>query len=150
LDHPADVGFVARGKTLEEAFAAAAQAMCEFGWELSKVKPRERIAIRVRAANLEDLLYSWLSEILFLCDAEKWVFRRFKVHRVNKEQLATEAQRSQSQATQSVWGITATGAGEKFDKSRHRARTYIKAVTYHQLAVKQTAKGWEVTVYLDV
>ena len=154
LDHPADVGFVAWGKTLEETFAAAAQAMCEFGWELSTVKPRERIAIRVRAATLEDLLYSWLSEILFLCDAEKWVFKRFKVHTVREQrtsrqsnELSAETQRGSSAST---WEVRATGSGEKFDKARHKARTYIKAVTYHQLEVKQTAKGWEATVYLDV
>ena len=76
LDHPADVGFVAHGKALPETFAAAAQALCDFGWELKNVRPRRQMEIRARAATLEDLLYSWLSEILFLTDAEQWVFRR--------------------------------------------------------------------------
>jgi SHS2 domain-containing protein len=40
--------------------------------------------------------------------------------------------------------------GGKFDKARHRAGTYIKAVTYHQLSVKKTGEGWKATVYLDV
>jgi SHS2 domain-containing protein len=101
LDHPADVGFVAHGKTLPETFAAAAQALCDFGWELKNVQPRRQVEIRARAASLEDLLYSWLSEILFLTDAEQWVFRRFQVHEVREqsekekegaEQLTAEAQ----------------------------------------------------------
>ena len=85
LDHPADVGFVAHGKTLPETFAAAAQALCDFGWELKNVQPRQQMEIRARAATLEDLLYSWLSEILFLTDAEQWVFRRFQVHEVREQ-----------------------------------------------------------------
>jgi SHS2 domain-containing protein len=40
--------------------------------------------------------------------------------------------------------------GEKYDKARHRAGTYIKAVTYHQLSVQRTPEGWKATVYLDV
>ncbi|MGH8459275.1 MAG: archease [Nevskiales bacterium] len=40
--------------------------------------------------------------------------------------------------------------GEKFSKKRHRSRTYIKAVTYHQLSVKQSPAGWRATVFLDV
>ena len=49
-----------------------------------------------------------------------------------------------------LWEIRGVARGEKFTKRRHRARTYIKAVTYHQLAVRQTSAGWSATVYLDV
>ncbi len=102
LDHPADVGFVAHGKTLPETFAAAAQALCDFGWELKNVQPRQQMEIRARAATLEDLLYSWLSEILFLTDAEQWVFRRFQVHEVReqseKEKEGTERLTAEAQS----------------------------------------------------
>ncbi len=185
LDHPADVGFVAHGKALPETFAAAAQALCDFGWELKNVQPRRQMEIRVRAATLEDLLYSWLSEILFLTDAEQWVFRRFQVHEVREqsekekegtERLTAEAQSARgksgdesaaadssplpSSASSPVahatgegltaWEIRATAQGEKFNLVRHRSRTYIKAVTYHQLSIKKTQDGYEATVFLDV
>ncbi len=185
LDHPADVGFVAHGKTLPETFAAAAQALCDFGWELKNVQPRRQVEIRARAATLEDLLYSWLSEILFLTDAEQWVFHRFQVHEVREqsekekggtERLTAEAQSARrksgdkSAAVDSsplpnsasspvahatgegltAWEIRATAQGEKFVPARHRSRTYIKAVTYHQLSIKKTPRGWQATVFLDV
>jgi SHS2 domain-containing protein len=185
LDHPADVGFVAHGKALPETFAAAAQALCDFGWELKNVRPRQQMEIRARAATLEDLLYSWLSEILFLTDAEQWVFRRFQVHEVREqsekekegtERLAAEAQSArrksgdESAAADSsplpnsasspvahatgegltAWEIRATAQGEKFVPARHRSRTYIKAVTYHQLSIKKAQNGYEATVFLDV
>ncbi|MEE9234251.1 MAG: archease, partial [Candidatus Acidoferrales bacterium] len=82
LDHPADVGFLARGNSLEELFAAASGALCDYGWRLENVRPRQTSEVRVRAASLEDLLYSWLSELLFLTDAEGWVFKRFSVEQV--------------------------------------------------------------------
>lgn len=137
LEHMADVGFLARGKTLEALFASAALAMCDYGWDLDTVKAREAVEIRARAATLEDLLYSWLSEVLFLADAERWVFKKFSVEAV-------------TQPGSELWEVRATARGEHFSKRRHRARTYIKAVTYHQLAVQQTPQGWQATAYLDV
>ncbi len=200
LDHPADVGFVALGKTLPETLAAAAQALCDFGWELRNVQPHRQVEIRARAATLEDLLYSWLSEILFLTDAEQWVFRRFQVHEVReqseKEKEGTERLTAETQSarrksdhartgivatefpteptgpsgralgqkpraeafrtspglgeSQGAWEIRATAQGEKFNPARHCSRTYIKAVTYHQLSIKKTPRGWQATVFLDV
>ncbi|MFQ5723279.1 MAG: archease [Terriglobia bacterium] len=140
LDHPADVGFRARGQTLAELFAAAALALCDYGWDLETVRARQTIELRVRAASLEDLLYSWLSEVLFLTDAEGWVFKRFAVSRVAKS----------GSGQRELWEVQGVGRGERFDTKRHRARTYIKAVTYHQLAVEQKRGGWQATVYLDV
>jgi len=145
LAHPADVGFEVRAKTLPELFAGAALALCDYGWDLAAVRPRRAITLRVRAASLEDLLFSWLAEILFLTDAEGWVFKKFLVERV--EQIS--AGRSPA-PQQPLWEVVAQARGEKFSKRRHRSRTYIKAVTYHQLAVEQKRGGWRATVYLDV
>jgi len=141
LDHPADVGFVARGKTLPELFSAAALAVCDYGWELELVKASQAITLRVRAATLEDLLYSWLSEVLFLADAEGWVFKSFHVDKVEQ---------TPGREGQALWEAVGQGRGEHFNQKRHRARTYIKAVTYHQLSVTQTRSGWQATIYLDV
>lgn len=144
LDHPADVGFVARGRSLADVFVAAAEAMCAYGWEPAHVRARETIDIRVRAASLEDLLYSWLSELLFLSDAEQWLFKSFSVKRVS-----TLPARGKGKV-ENLWSLAARAQGERFDRRRHRARTYIKAVTYHQLSVKEMDTGWQATIYLDV
>ena len=153
LDHPADVGFTARGATLEECFAAAAEAFNEFGWESGRAEPREALDVRARAASLEDLMFSWLSELLYLSDGEQWVFRRFEVASVVQgvaQNAARDVTPGAAQGEENQWEIQAVAHGEKFDEARHRARTYVKAVTYHQLAVRETAGGWEATVYIDV
>jgi len=146
LDHPADVGFVARGKTLEKVFEAAALALCDYGWDLARVRARQKLDITAHAATLEDLLFIWLSEILYEIDAAQWVFKEFEVKRVAQP----GAGNGKNPDLRLLWEIQGVARGEKFSKKQHRPRTYIKAVTYHQLAVKQTPDGWSATVYLDV
>ena len=144
LPHPADVGFLARGETLEKVFEAAALALSDCGWELTRVRARKKLDITAHAATLEDLMFIWLSEILYETDAAHWVFKKFEVKRVAQPGAGNGAPPGL------LWEIRGVARGEKFTKRRHRARTYIKAVTYHQLAVRQTLAGWQATVYLDV
>jgi SHS2 domain-containing protein len=132
IEHPADVGFMAYGGTLGELLENAALAMFSVGCELEAIEERERREIRARGADNEALLFDWLAEILAVADAEGLALRRAEVTRV----VEGEAQ-----------GVV---YGEKFDKARHRAGTYIKAVTYHELRVERTAEGWKGRVYLDV
>jgi len=132
IEHPADVGFIAYGGTLKELLENAALAMMSLGCELEAIEERERREIRASAADNEALLFDWLAEILAVADAEGLALRRAEVTRAGEG---------------AALGVV---YGEQFDKARHRAGTYIKAVTYHQLSVKKTGEGWNATVYLDV
>ncbi len=132
IEHPADVGFVAYGASREELFAHAALAMFSLACEVEDVEEREARPIEARGEDDVSLLYSWLAEILATADAEQRVFRRAEVTRLEAGRVA---------------GVV---HGEKFDRARHRAGTYIKAVTYHELRVEQTPEGWRAQVFLDV
>lgn len=139
IEHPADVGFVAYGTTLEALFQNAALAMLSLAGELDAVEEREQREIEAAGSNRESLLYAWLAEILAVADAEQLVFRRVEVKQL-------EAGREGA----AEWPVHGTAFGEAYDKTRHRAGTYIKAVTYHQFCVEQTAEGWRAQVFLDV
>ena len=130
------MGFIARGATLKELFENAATAMLAYGWELSTVRARQRVQIQASGTDRESLLYAWLSEILSLTDARAFAFKRVAVTKYK------------AQGTR--YQVQGTAFGEPFDRTRHRAHTYIKAVTYHQLAVRETPTGFNATVYLDV
>jgi SHS2 domain-containing protein len=136
LEHPADVGFRAYGATLEELFQNSALAMLSLGCAPEGVKELERREIAVHATDVESLLFSWLAEILAAGDAEQLVFCRAEVLNL----VASES------------GFEVRGAvyGEEFDRERHSAGTYIKAVTYHQLCVERMEDGWRAQVFLDV
>ena len=132
IEHPADVGFVAYGRTLEELFENAALAMLTLACELDGVEERVSRFVQATGDDNEALLYAWLAEVLAAADAEQLVFRRADVTAVGSGRAC------------------ATLFGEAYDKTRHHAGTYIKAVTYHQLRVERAGEGWRAQVYLDV
>ena len=132
LDHPSDIGIEARGTTCEEAFTRAAGALVSLILDPSTVETSERRTITLQAADAEQLLVRWLSEILYLYDGQGFVPKEFLIS------LCTPAR------------LEATVAGEPLRAGKHRVRLDIKAVTYHQLAVWQDNEGWGVRVYLDI
>lgn len=132
LEHTADVGFEAFGATREEVFANAARALQNLSVDLDLVEPRDSVRIAVEGENPAELLVNWLSQILYLFDADGWVFRDFSIRRL--EDTALEG----------------TANGEKFDRARHHVKLQVKAITYHQLALEQTPQGWRAQVYVDI
>lgn len=138
LEHPADVGFLAYGGTLAQLFENAALAMCSLACPPEKIEEREEREIVASGTDVESLLYSWLTEILAVADGEQLLFRRARVSELREPQAGIPG--------------TARGIayGEKFDRERHAAGTYIKAVTLHQFAVERTAEGFRARVFLDL
>ncbi len=140
IEHPADVGFRAYGATLKELFENAALAMLSLGCALDHIEEREQREVAANGSDIEALLYAWLADILAVADAEQLVFRRVEIKRLHLGKANGEGEGE----------VHGTARGEKFDKARHAANTYIKAVTYHQLRVEQTSDGWHAQVFLDV
>jgi len=132
LEHPADIGFLAFGRTLPELFENAAFAMLSIRAEVDDVEPRQQFPIAAAGADFESLLVSFLSEVLYLVDGTQAAFRRVRVDALSEIAIA------------------ATGLGEPGDRSRHRVKLIVKAVTWHQLRIEQIADGWSARVYLDI
>jgi SHS2 domain-containing protein len=132
LEHPADIGFEAFGSTREEVFANAARALFHLIVDLDSIEPRDDVLVEVEGSDPASLLVNWLSELLYLNDAEGWLFSEFEVERLDDRSL------------------TARARGEKFDRTRHRAKLQVKAITYHQLELERTAEGWHARVYVDI
>jgi SHS2 domain-containing protein len=132
LDHPADVGFEAFGGTLGEVFANAARALTDLRVDIGSVAPREMLEIKVRGSDWPGLLVNWLSEILYLEDAESWLLCEFQFCEFEPSGLAAQAH------------------GEKFDPGRHHGKGLVKAITYHQLALEKKGDLWRAQVFVDV
>jgi SHS2 domain-containing protein len=75
---------------------------------------------------------NWLSELLYLQDAEGWLFREFELNSLSHNSLAAVAR------------------GERLDPARHQLKLLVKAITYHQLALEETPAGWRAQVYVDI
>ena len=132
LEHTADVGFEAFGATREEVFRNAGRALMNLIVDLDAVEPRQSVTIQAESTDAAGLLVNWLSEILYLQDTEGWLFGDFEIRSLSDRSL------------------TALGRGERFDRERHQINLLVKAITYHQLVLEQTAEGWRAQVYVDI
>ena len=138
LEHPADVGFLAYGESLTQLFENAALALCSLSCAPEKIEERLEREFSVHGADTESLLYAWLAEILAISDVEQLMLRRVSVTELREPQPGTRGE---------ARGIA---YGEKFDRERHAAGTYIKAVTLHQFSVERMQDGFRARVYLDL
>ena len=132
LDHTGDymVEVAAEGKP--ELFSEAARALFDIVTDLETVEPRESVSVSVEAQSSEELLVSWLTELLFLYETERWLFSRFEPRLVNDHRLEAEA-----------WG-------EKLDPERHPIDREVKGVTYHRMALVRQGKLFKTTIVFDL
>jgi SHS2 domain-containing protein len=133
----ADAAFEATGDTLSDLFEAAAQAVIETLVNPVTITPTCRKTIERRAPDLPSLLFDWLSDIVYLKDAEGLLFKDATV----------AVQPDQSDGS---WVLRATLAGEPIDPTRHELRADVKAVTKHLFEVRQDGRCWVARVVLDI
>lgn len=132
FDHTADMGVRVFGRSVEEVFVNAAYALFDQWTDLRKVRKQISQEISVQGSDREDLLIRWLGELLFLGESRGFLFKEFTIRRLDSTSLKAVAR------------------GEIFDPSRHRFKTEIKAVTYHQAELKERDGRWEGRVIFDV
>ena len=132
IDHTADVGVRAFGRTLEELFRNAAVGMFEIIAELDSVGIVESKKIQLTAETLEDLYLLWHQELLFRSSVDHIVYKEFSFDDISEKRL------------------TATIRGEKFNPGKQVLKKEIKAVTYHALKVQKTKEGWVGEVIFDI
>lgn len=132
LEHPADIGIEAWGRTIPEAFSRAAFALVSIILDPACITVRETRMVELHAADRDQLLVKWLEEILYLYDGERFVPSSIEI---------TE---------HSPVSLTARLHGEPFDPDKHETRLDVKAVTYHQLSIAENPGGWTVRIYLDI
>ena len=131
FDHTADVGIIAYGADLKQAFASAARALFSLITELDDVEEVIHQDIKLNASDVESLLVGWLNELVYRFDTEGVLFRRFDISQLDDTHLE------------------ARGYGEKADSSRHKLKTGVKGATYHMLKVDKT-DGYRLQVLFDI
>ena len=130
IDHTADLMVRAYGRDLAECFGNAAYALFDQTVDLSGIGTCDSVTVECEGIDMEDLLYSFLSEMLYLEDGEGLILKEFDVELTGDLSLRCSAR------------------GEKLDRSKHRIRSEIKAVTYHMMEIDPDAPS--VTVLFDV
>lgn len=132
LEHTADIGIKAYGRSLQELFENSAFGLFEIISDLENVKPKERFEITLDEQNREELFVAWLRELLYKFSTSEILFNNFVIRDLTDTKLNAF-----------VWG-------EKLDKTKHNIKTEVKAVTYHGLKLEKSQTGWQAEVIFDV
>ncbi len=131
LEHPADIGLRARGVDLAGAMAAAVAGLACISAGPGAVRNQERRIVRLQDPDPEALLVALLEECLYLGEVHGW--------------LAGGAELRVYEG-----GLEGDLLGEPFDAERHQDGSAVKAITWHQLAVRHCDGYVEVVVFVDL
>lgn len=133
LEHEADIGILAMGKTREQAFEEGAKAMFGVMVDVEKVDQKKKIEVSVGSDKLDTLFVEWLNALLAQKDLREMVFSKFKVEIKEGEnfQLRGEA-----------WG-------DGF-KPEQNFKTEVKAATYSGLKYKRVFGEHHLQCVLDI
>lgn len=129
LDHMTDVIIEAYGRTLEEAFANSAQGLVNTMFELSDVIPDTEFSVYAEGHDLKSLLYNWLEKVMLIMLIDNIL--------VSDSTVIISG-------CNGMYSINAVAKGEHIDLKRHHYKIEIKAITYHEMQIKQSCE--EVTI----
>jgi len=127
LPHTADWAMRVTAPDLASLFAESARGMNALTGVKFTPGPKTHRTLSLSAPDLEALLVAFLSELVYSAEQEHLAFNDFEIQ-VNGQTLQASMDGS-------------------LIVSINKA---IKAVTYHNLHIRQTARGYEVEIVFDV
>ena len=129
VEHTADWAVRVHGRDLRRLLCNAARAMNSLlVADVGAVPLDVEVRVELEAFDRESMLVEWLSELAYLAERNGYIFREFELETATP--LALRA-------------VIRGGRAPELQK-------HIKAVTYHNLEVVETADGLEATVVFDV
>ena len=127
LPHTADWSLRVWAKSLPALFAEAARGMYALSGANKAEGPKVKRTFEAEAPDAESLLVAFLSELVYAVEQEHLIFDEFDVQ-VEGIKLKVEMSGAP------ILSLTKA----------------IKAATYHNLQIQQTARGYEVEIVFDV
>jgi SHS2 domain-containing protein len=127
-----ELRFVAYGKSLEEAIQNSAFALFDTIANTKKLNSEKSFEISLKEQSLEDLIWSLLSELLWIIDAKQVFLKELKI-----EELKTNKE----------FEIKAKAFG--CNTLKELGKRDVKGVSKNQLEIKKN-NYWEIFVTLDI
>lgn len=129
IDHTADWALRVWGQDLRSLFENAARGMVSLiEGQAAPHQQATHYTFELKAPDWEILLVDWLTELLTLIEDAGIVFSHIHIERIDDLTLVAQASGQ---------------SGGNFKK-------YIKAVTFHNLAIQHTPTGYETVIVFDV
>lgn len=123
LDHVTDAIIEAYGSSLDEAFENSAKGLVNTMIDLEQITPDQEYEIVAKGYDVKSLLYDWLEKVMLGLLIDNMALSDFKV------------KISENNGNYFLKGIA---KGEVLDLKKHHYKMEIKAVTYHEMEIKQT------------
>ena len=127
ISHTADWSVRVWAEELPSLFAECARAMNSLSGTVTVRGPRVKRTFESRSPDAESLMVAFLSELVYYQEQENLAFDKFEL-KVEGQKLKAEIEGAQIAS---------------LDKA-------IKAVTYHNLKIEKTKRGFETTIVFDV
>ena len=127
----ADIAFEAYGKNLNEVFENSAYAFFDMTCNPKTIKSKIKKEIKLQDKDEKNLLYNFLSELIFLKDSKQLIFNKVKVLIKDNK-------------------LKAVLYGDKIDYEKQELRNDIKAITLHMFNLEKTKNGYKTTVVVDI
>lgn len=145
FDHPSDIGLAARADSLGELMEALAEGLANEICDRDDVCAVESRTLEVSVEetatatpDYEAMAVDFLTAVMNLIQVRHFMVREASV------QMPTGVQ------PPSAVSLVARLTGEPYDPARHEIKVEIKAVTYHQLTIKQEGGQWIGRVIVDI
>lgn len=137
VEHTADMGLHAWGRSCEEAFEEAAGALMDLMTDRRGLEGRLRFDLAVTGEDQAELLVEFLNEMLSLADIEEAVLTGVSVERCLDEG--------------DCWSLRAVVSGVPRDACRGRMLREVKAVTWYGTSVAREENGpWVARCVVDL
>lgn len=131
----ADIGLIATGRDLVELFTDAALGMTSIMVDIKGLEETRQISVELKAESLSELFFAWLSELIYIKDAEKFLLKkcRFNLDESNTSPV-----------------LKAELFGDTIDGRRQILKTDVKAVTFYKYSIEKVGNVWRGEVVFDL
>ena len=136
IEHTADVGIMASGKSLPEVFANAAFAMRHILFGCIDISGNRNRRLKLIETNLPELMVRWLSELNFQLTVKDFLISTIEKLRIERES--------------GQYHLFAKLRGDNSHAYLVHLNNEIKAVTYQQLKIEESQGEFFTQVIFDI
>jgi SHS2 domain-containing protein len=129
-----DQMFRAYGESLSDVLVNAAMATFGIMYDLADVEVGRHVKVEATGATEEQLLYSWLSNLLAEFDVQGVFFADFSIQRIERDKKGN------------LHALGEAGGSRK----PPQLRTLVKGITLHRFALERNDGQYKASVVVDV
>ncbi|MBO3801061.1 MAG: archease [Thermoproteota archaeon] len=136
LEHTSDIYVEGCGESTIDAIASCVEGMLNLLLSNpEKVEEKEERVFEIRGVDLQELIYLTLEQVLVFIDSEGFLSKSFFGQIIENN---------------GQYFLSGKLKGEKFVFGKHKPKTSIKGVTFHELTIRFSNSKTCIKVLLDI